>query len=121
MKPTGCDDWCVQQLVDHLIAVANITAPRFPAEDIRRAVGSKGDQTKEHVIVFAEANRKTGSPLFGKRRSAGLRSVADDVNWSAGEGPEVRGPAMSLILGVCGRRKALDDCEGAGVDAMRSR
>jgi uncharacterized protein (TIGR03083 family) len=34
----------------------------------------------------------------------GLRFVATDVDWSYGEGAEVRGPAAALLLAVCGRR-----------------
>ena len=56
-----------------------------------------------------------------KRRSAGLRFVATDIDWSAGDGPEVRGPTMSLILGMVGRRAALDDLDGPGLDTLRSR
>ena len=176
--PTWCSKWNVQELVGHLIAAANITAPHFfagfitsgfnfdkvvekdlvqyatgtPAEvlkrfhgiirstrkppgpgyvalgeilvhgeDIRRALGSKGDHPREHLVVVADAYRKTGKPLNGKKRSTGLRFVADDINWSAGEGPEVRGPAMSLILAMVGRTRALDDCSGPGVDSLRSR
>ena len=90
-------------------------------EDIRRALGSKGEHPADHLIALAEAYRKTGKPLRGKARSEGLRLVASDIDWSAGEGPEVRGPAMSLILAMVGRRKALDDCSGPGVELLRSR
>ncbi len=176
--PTWCAKWNVQQVVGHLIAAANITAPHFfagfiksgfnfdtvvekdlvqyatgtPAEvlkrfqgiigstrkppgpgyvalgeilvhgeDIRRALGSKGDHPREHLVAVADAYRKTGKPLNGKKRSTGLRFVADDIDWSAGEGPEVRGPAMSLILAMVGRTRALDDCTGPGVEILRGR
>jgi hypothetical protein len=33
----------------------------------------------------------------------------------------VQGPCMSLILAMVGRTGALADCEGAGVDTIRSR
>lgn len=176
--PTWCAKWNVQELVGHLIAAANITAPHFFAgfitsgfnfdkvvekdlvqyatgtpsevlkrfqgiigstrkppgpgyvalgeilvhsEDIRRALGSKGDHPREHLVAVANAYRKTGKPLNGKKRSTGLRFVADDIDWSAGEGPEVRGPAMSLILAMVGRSRALDDCTGPGVEILRGR
>ncbi len=177
-EPTWCTKWNVQQVVGHLIAAANITAPHFfaafiksgfnfdkvvendlvqyatgtPAEvlkrfqgvigstrkppgpgyvalgevmahgeDIRRTLGSRGDHPREHLVALADAYRKTGKPLNGKKRSTGLRFVADDIEWSAGEGPEVRGPAMSLILAMVGRRRALDDCTGPGVEILRGR
>ena len=175
---TWCAKWNVQQVVGHLIAAANITAPHFLAglikngfnfdkvvegdlvkyatgtpqevlrryegiigstrrppgpgyvalgevmvhsEDIRRAFGSQGEHPVAHVTELLNAYRKTGKPLLGKRRSAGLRMVATDFAWEAGEGPEVRGPGMSLALAIVGRKGALDDCTGEGVAILRSR
>jgi len=40
---------------------------------------------------------------------AALRLVANDVPWSAGDGPLVEGPAESLILVMAGRRAGLDE------------
>jgi uncharacterized protein (TIGR03083 family) len=90
-------------------------------EDIRRALGSKGEHPADHLTTLAELYRGTRAPLHGKRRSAGLRLVATDTGWSAGDGPEVSGPTMSLILAIVGRKGALDDLTGPGVDALRSR
>ncbi len=39
-------------------------------------------------------------------RLRGVRLVADDLPWSAGEGAEVRGPALALVMGVLGRPAA---------------
>lgn len=177
-SPTWCDKWDVQELVGHLTAAGNITAPHFfvgfarcgfnfdrfvdgdlrtyargvpadvlagfvaiidsnrkppgPAyvalgeimvhgEDIRRALGSRGDHPAEHLVTLAELYKSTGAPLRAKRRLEGLRVEATDVEWSAGSGPEVRGPCMSLILAMVGRRGALDDCEGDGVALLAER
>jgi uncharacterized protein (TIGR03083 family) len=90
-------------------------------EDIRRALGSKGDHPAAHLLAVANAYCKTGKPLNGKSRASGLRLVATDVDWSTGSGPEVKGPAMSLILGMAGRGAALADCEGPGVETLRGR
>ncbi len=46
----------------------------------------------------------------------GLTATDDDV--SIGDGPEVRGPVLSLLLAVSGRRVALADLDGPGVDAV---
>ena len=51
----------------------------------------------------------------------GLRLRATDVDWSTGEGPEVAGPAMDLILAMTGRTAPLEACEGDGVEILRSR
>jgi hypothetical protein len=43
------------------------------------------------------------------------------ADWSTGTGPEVSGPAMSLLLAMTGRSASLDDLSGDGVDTLRSR
>jgi uncharacterized protein (TIGR03083 family) len=90
-------------------------------EDIRRPLGARGDHEPEILTTLAEAYKKAGAPVRAKTRLLGLRLVANDVDWSTGDGPEVRGPCMSLILAMAGRAAALDDCEGPGVDTLRSR
>src|SRR6267154_2265321 len=176
--PTYCEKWDVQELVAHLTAAGNITAPHFfggfiktgfnfdktvdrdlrnysagspadvkarydaiinsnrkppgPAyvalgevmvhgEDIRRAQGARGDHSAEHLVTLAEMYKKTGLPLHGKKRVAGLKLRATDVDWSTGDGPEVSGPCMSLIMGMVGRAGALADCEGEGLETLRGR
>jgi uncharacterized protein (TIGR03083 family) len=90
-------------------------------EDIRRALGTSGKHPEEHIVALAEAYRKTGRPLGGRKRVVGLRLQATDVGWNYGEGPVVSGPGMDLILAIAGRGDALDTCTGEGVATMRSR
>ena len=90
-------------------------------EDIRRALGATGEHPAEHLVTLADLYKKTGAPLRGKKRSIGLQFVATDTDWTAGDGPEVRGPTMSLILAMVGRAEALADCTGDGVETLRSR
>jgi uncharacterized protein (TIGR03083 family) len=90
-------------------------------EDIRRPLGGRGEHPPEHLVALAERYKSTGAPLRAKKRLEGLRLEATDVEWSTGAGPEVRGPCMSLILAMVGRRSALADCEGPGVDTLASR
>lgn len=90
-------------------------------EDIRRATGSKGTFAEEHVVALAGAYQKTGKPLGGKKRTAGLKLCATDVEWTFGDGPEVAGPGMDLILAMSGRAAALNNCTGEGVATMRVR
>ncbi len=90
-------------------------------EDIRRAIGSKGVHPDAHVVALAGEYQKTGKPLSGKKRSAGLKLRATDVDWTFGDGPEVAGPGMDLILAMSGRASALDDCTGEGVATLRAR
>ena len=90
-------------------------------EDIRRALGQPGEHPAEHLVTLAEYYKGTGAPLRGKKRLVGLRLEATDVDWSTGEGRLVRGPCMALILGMVGRTAALAECEGDGIELLRSR
>jgi uncharacterized protein (TIGR03083 family) len=175
---TWCHKWKVQELVGHLTAAGNITAPHFfggfiktrfsfdkfvegdlrqyadgspadvkarfdriidsnrkppgPAyvalgevmvhgEDIRRPLGARGEHSDEVLVTLAELYKKTGAPLRAKKRLAGLSMRATDVDWSTGDGPEVTGPCMSLILAMVGRVGALDDLAGDGLATLKSR
>jgi hypothetical protein len=48
-------------------------------------------------------------------------TVRQDTDWSAGSGPVVSGPAVSLVLAITGRTVALADLSGDGLAALRSR
>jgi uncharacterized protein (TIGR03083 family) len=107
-KPPGPDYVALGEIMVH-------------SEDIRRPLGLSANHPAEHLTTLAELYKKTGAPLHGKRRSEGLRYVATDTDWSSGDGPEVTGPTMSLIMGMVGRRSALTDVGGPGADTLRSR
>ena len=65
---------------------------------------------------------KAQGPVLGnKKRVAGLKLAATDIDWTFGDGPEVRGTGEALLLAICGRKAALDDLEGEGVATLRSR
>ena len=53
--------------------------------------------------------------MFGaKKRIAGSRLTATDMDWSHGHGPEVTGPAEALVMMMAGRLVALEDLSGEG-------
>lgn len=51
---------------------------------------------------------------------AGLRLVADDLDWSCGAGPEVYGQAQHLMMVLGGRRALLEQLTGPGVPQLRA-
>lgn len=78
--------------------------------------------------VPAEAGRQAlvriwsmGWPFHARRRLDGVTVRADDCDWSAGRGPDLSGTAAQLLLLMTGRRGALDDVRGAGVEVIRPR
>ncbi len=61
-----------------------------------------------------------GWPFSARKRLAGLTLRATDTDWTVGEGPEVAGTALSLLLLLTGRRAVvLGSLTGPGVDALR--
>jgi uncharacterized protein (TIGR03083 family) len=91
------------------------------AEDIRRPLGQENGASPAAVAaclgMFSEANFPVGT----KKRIAGLRLVGTDVDWSHGDGPEVTGPGLSLLLAITGRAAGLEGLGGEGIDSLRSR
>jgi uncharacterized protein (TIGR03083 family) len=91
-------------------------------EDIRRPLGMISPIPEETLRLVAERAKETGaSYLPAKRRITGLRLEASDIDWSTGHGPGVRGPAEALVMAMSGRRVALADLTGDGLDTLASR
>jgi uncharacterized protein (TIGR03083 family) len=90
-------------------------------EDVARAVGRSVPSSPAALVTTADFCRGTTPLLHGKQRSAGLRLRATDVDWTAGDGPEVSGPAASLILAITGRKAALADLSGDGLETLTAR
>jgi uncharacterized protein (TIGR03083 family) len=90
-------------------------------QDIRRALGAPGTVPEERVRAALDRTKNMGSILGNKKRVAGLKLVATDMEWTYGDGPEVRGTGEALLMAICGRKAALDDLAGGGVATLRSR
>ena len=91
------------------------------SEDIRRPLGLKHDYPPDAVRQTIDFYRKSNLVIGGKKRAEGLTLKATDSDWSAGSGPEVSGPGVSLLLAIAGRSAALGDLSGDGVGALRDR
>lgn len=90
-------------------------------EDIRRPLGIKRhypmDEVTRTIAFYASSN----PIIHGRDRVAGLTLRATDADFSVGSGPEVTGPAISLLLAAAGRKSALDELAGPGVATLRER
>jgi uncharacterized protein (TIGR03083 family) len=90
-------------------------------EDVARPTGKSIPVSPAALVAVAGFVHQSSPLLHGKQRSAGLRLRATDVDWTAGDGPEVTGPAASLILGMTGRKSALAELSGEGLETLSSR
>jgi uncharacterized protein (TIGR03083 family) len=91
------------------------------AEDIRRALGIAHEYPIDDVVAVADFYKGSNLIVGAKKRIAGLKLHATDVDWSTGDGPEVSGPILSLVMAMTGRKEVLGDLSGPGVETLRSR
>jgi uncharacterized protein (TIGR03083 family) len=82
-------------------------------QDIRRSIGLPRTIDPERLRTALNFARFAPT-IRGAWRARGVRLVANDLDWSHGRGPEVRGPGEALLMAMAGRRAALDDLDGPG-------
>ncbi|NNH71237.1 maleylpyruvate isomerase family mycothiol-dependent enzyme [Nocardia uniformis] len=88
-------------------------------EDIRRPLGIEHVYAPEAVVRSLRLQARTSASFGGaKELVADVRIMATDADLVLGDGPEVRGTALSLLLALSGRRVALDELQGPGVAAL---
>lgn len=84
-------------------------------EDIRRPLGTGRDYPPEHVATALGYQVTTSIKIGGgKELAQGWRLVATDTGFEHGVGPEVRAPAITLLLAISGRPVAATDLAGPG-------
>ena len=90
-------------------------------EDIRRPLGLKHQPPEEALVAVADSWKNSNLLIGSKRRITGLRLRATDTEWVHGDGPEVSGPLLSLILAMTGRKDVHPDLTGEGVAELGRR
>jgi uncharacterized protein (TIGR03083 family) len=100
-----------ESLLDHIVH----------HQDIRRPLGLPRQVPEERLLAALGAAPGIGGFVGAKKRAAGLRFVATDVDWSHGDGPEVRGSGEAILLALTGRPVVLDELSGDGVATLHGR
>jgi uncharacterized protein (TIGR03083 family) len=90
-------------------------------EDIRRPLGLRHRPSNAALVAVADSWQRTNLLIGSKRRIAGLRLQASDLAWSHGDGPEVIGPMLSLVMAMVGRKEAQADLSGEGLVVLTAR
>jgi hypothetical protein len=57
-------------------------------------------------------------PFKARKRLAGVRLVATDITWTAGQGPEIRGPISALLLLLTNRPTPAHHLSGPGLPTL---
>ena len=89
-------------------------------QDVARPLGRRHVSPPEVVaacLAYVAVNRFMGGP----RRLAGVRLVSTDTGWTLGDGAELRGPDVDLLLVAAGRRAGLDALDGPGTAVVAER
>ena len=89
-------------------------------QDIRRPLGLPRTIPPDRLRATLEFAQY--APVirgFWHRRR--LRLVAEDVDWSTGSGPEVRGPGEAILLAIAGRNASVAELSGPGLATLRPR
>jgi uncharacterized protein (TIGR03083 family) len=91
-------------------------------QDIRRPLDRPRDIAEERLVAALEVIPTVKTPLFATKPVVdGLRLRATDLDVSIGDGAPVEGPAEALVLAAAGRRVALAELSGEGLETFRAR
>lgn len=89
-------------------------------QDIRRPLGLPRSIPHDRLRLALDFAHKAPT-IRGFWTVRGLRMTATDLDWSVGDGPEVRGPGEAVLMAMAGRRHALHDLTGPGLPLLGSR
>ena len=90
-------------------------------QDIAIPLGIPREMPKDAARAGIDRVWTMGWPFGAKRALKRFRYTATDVDWTAGNGPEMTGPVDALLLLLTGRPAALVRLSGPGVDQLRER
>lgn len=102
-------------------AVAMLGEMIVHGEDIRRPLGAAHSYRADHVAAVGDFYKTSNLLLGSKKRIVGLTIRASDSDWSTGSGPEVVGAGASLLSAMTGRKAAVADLKGDGLETFAAR
>lgn len=88
-------------------------------QDIARPLGRDRPMPTAAAAAAAQRAWDMRFPFRARKRLAGLRLAATDIDWTVGSGAPVEGPIAALLLLVTGRDAAVEQLTGDGVRALR--
>jgi uncharacterized protein (TIGR03083 family) len=91
------------------------------SEDIRRPLGLVRTPPVATTTAVARFFASRDFTVPSKTAIAALRVEATDGPFATGSGDLLRGPTLSLVMGMAGRAAACEDLEGDGAAILRAR
>ena len=99
-------------------AAAGLGDVAVHGNDAFRALDQEFGVDPDDAVAILNAYRRVGRLIFHTRPCQKFRLVATDVEWSCGEGPEVAGRAIDLVMFMANRRQVVGALSGPGVADM---
>ncbi|HET6292169.1 MAG TPA: maleylpyruvate isomerase family mycothiol-dependent enzyme [Kribbella sp.] len=87
-------------------------------QDIAIPLGIRREMPVDAARCAADRIWAKSFPFKARKRLEGVHLVATDVDWSAGEGAEIRGPMSALLLLLSGRTVSTPQLTGQGVPRL---
>ena len=106
----------LETLIDIVVHGQDVAVPLGRVLDVAPGVAA----TAASRVWVSRKNRRKAN-VFRRLPYDGNRLVATDADWSVGEGPEIRGPALALLLLLTGRPVMLRRLGGEGATALAKR
>ncbi len=88
--------------------------------DIREPLAIADNTSSEAKLACLNMFKGSNFPVPAKRTITGLRLRATDADWTYGDGPEVAGPMLALLMAMVARPLFLS-LSGEGVETLRGR
>ena len=85
------------------------------SQDTAVPLGKTIEPDPEALLKVARFFARKDFAVNSKTQVAGLRLEATDADFRNGSGPILRGPLLSLVMVMAGRRIFLEQLEGDGV------
>jgi uncharacterized protein (TIGR03083 family) len=91
------------------------------SQDIRQPLGIATQPDPAALVAVAEFYSCRDFTVSSRSLTSGLRLRGTDSAFVAGDGPEVAGPTLALVMTMAGRRAYLDQLEGPGLTTVADR
>lgn len=89
--------------------------------DVREPLGIRTAPDPDAVLVVAEGYVRKDFAVASRSTARGLRLVATDSSFRAGDGPTVEGTTLDLVLAMAGRPTAASRLRGDGAPLLVER
>lgn len=89
--------------------------------DVREPLGIRTALDPDAVLVVAEGYVRKDFAVASRSTARGLRLVATDSSFRAGDGPTVEGTTLDLVLAMAGRPTAASRLHGDGASVLVER